>query len=102
MSPLAFFGNIRSSVKVCPSWQDRFLRVVWLYHDKALLRRFKLSDSQQIAFRYPAPVEDIRVLVRNNYVPMYVCLVKYNVRRNSVHYTTKYQQVLQERCAANG
>ena len=65
MNPVALPDNLRHSRRACPSWSDRCKRMLWLYGNHYLLN-FWLPRTQSIGFRYPAPVGDMHILVRNN------------------------------------
>jgi FkbM family methyltransferase len=65
MNPLALLVNIHHSLVVCPTWRDRFNRLSWLYSNKT--HHNSTPRRCQISFRYPQPINDIVVVVRDNY-----------------------------------
>lgn len=65
MDLAALFRNINHSLLVCPTWGDRLNRLMWLYSNKDFLK--SATGRRHISFRYPLPVNDIQVVVRDNY-----------------------------------
>lgn len=65
MNPIALAHNFFHSFLVCPTWNDRINRLLWLYSNKSFLK--KLSQEQRyISFAYPPPIGNIQVIVRDN------------------------------------
>lgn len=65
MNARALVQNIKHSIRYCPTWHDRINRLMWLYSDKPVVRRFG-AGRRHIGFRFPNPVHKITVSVRDN------------------------------------
>lgn len=65
MNPLALVRKTQRVLTICPTWRDRWERIKWLYPDQPFVRPF-LSGTHQIKFRYPSPVNEFELVVRDN------------------------------------
>jgi FkbM family methyltransferase len=65
MNPVALVKNAVRSTRICPTWNDRFNYLGWLYSTK--LNHGKRTNRQRgISFCYTTPVRNIDVVVRDN------------------------------------
>ncbi|WP_290599682.1 FkbM family methyltransferase [Anabaena sp. AL93] len=65
MNPIALLNNINHSIKVNPTWGDRWSRLIWLYSNKPLVKPFS-TGRHQINFQYASPIDKITLSVRDN------------------------------------
>ncbi len=65
MNPVALVKNAVRSTRICPTWNDRFDYLGWLYSTK--LNQGKSTNRQRvISFCYTTPIRNIDVVVRDN------------------------------------
>jgi FkbM family methyltransferase len=65
MNPVALVRNAVRSTRICPTWNDRFNYLGWLYSKK--LNHGQSTNRQRgISFRYTTPIRKIDVVVRDN------------------------------------
>lgn len=65
MNPIALSQNVLHSCQVCPTWNDRINRLLWLYSNKKILKKWS-KKQRHISFVYPPPIGNIQVIVRDN------------------------------------
>src|SRR5258708_16952317 len=65
MNPVALVKNAVRSTRICPTWNDRFNYLGWLY-SKPLHHGKNTNRQRGISFRYTTPIRNIDVVVRDN------------------------------------
>lgn len=65
MNPVALVRNAVRSTRVCPTWNDRFNYLGWLY-SKKLNHGKNTNRLRGISFCYSTPVRNLDVVVRDN------------------------------------
>jgi FkbM family methyltransferase len=57
--------NLHYSYQVCPTWSDRFHRMLWAYKRKSLFKKLH-GGTRRFSFRYPDPITNLTVMIRDN------------------------------------
>src|SRR5947199_5265011 len=57
--------HVDHSLRVCTNWADRFHRMLWPYKNKPFFKKL-LGGTRTFSFRYPEPIGNLTVVIRDN------------------------------------